>query len=139
MDHSDNERRSIATTVRGVLEDHPVQLGVLFGSHARGTAGSHSDIDVAVSFDRSVADQRWLELGVELTVALGTDDVDIVDLDTVRPAVGYEALSNGRLLVGDPEAMSERLAQFERDRQVPTQAERRARFDDALERMERLV
>ncbi|MFC7131940.1 MULTISPECIES: hypothetical protein [Salinibaculum] len=33
--------------IRTVLESHPVQLGVLFGSQARGTSASDSDVAVA--------------------------------------------------------------------------------------------
>ncbi|MFP4530016.1 MAG: nucleotidyltransferase domain-containing protein [Halodesulfurarchaeum sp.] len=44
--------------IRTVLESHPVQLGVLFGSQARGTSASHSDIDVAVAFDPKLSETQ---------------------------------------------------------------------------------
>lgn len=34
-----------------VLQEHPVQLAILFGSHATGESHSRSDIDIAVEFD----------------------------------------------------------------------------------------
>jgi len=131
----------IVTTVREVLEDQPVRLGVLFGSRARDTAGTHSDIDVAVEFEPSVEDRfrARLCLGIALSRALGTDDIDVVDLADVRPAVGYSALTNGRLLVGEPDRAAELIAQFETDRERSTPQERRERFDDALDRLEELV
>jgi len=124
-----------------VLSDYPIGLGVLFGSQATGTAGTHSDIDVAVEFLPSVDDQfkARLELGVDLTRALGTDDVDVVDLQTVRPAVGYSALNTGTVLVGDTERVTELLAQFDSERERSTSTERRERFDDALGRLKELV
>jgi len=127
--------------LREVLRAHPVRLGVLFGSQASGEASDHSDIDIAVEFEPSVEDsfRTRLTLGVALTRALGTDDVDVVDLDTVRPAVGYSALVDGRLLVGDTERAEELKTQFDRERDPPTRQERRERFDDALERLEELV
>ena len=128
-------------TVREVLADHPVRLGVLFGSRARGTGGTHSDVDVAVEFAPSVEDRfgARLALGVALARALSTDDVDIVDLDDVRPVVGYSALDEGQLLVGDPERIESLRRQFDRERERITPEERRERFDDALDRLEELV
>lgn len=124
-----------------MLEDQPVRLGVLFGSRARDTAGAHSDIDVAVEFEPSVEDRfrARLALGVALSGALGTDDIDVVDLADVRPAVGYSALEEGRLLVGGPDRAAELAAQFEAERERSTPRERRERFDEALERLEELV
>lgn len=134
------DRRTI-DRLQEVLDQHPIRLGVLFGSQATGEAGSHSDIDVAVEFLPSVEDQfkAQLRLGVDLTDVLGTDDVDVVDLQTVPPAVGYSALAHGTVLVGDSERAEELLAQFDRERERSTSTERRERFDDALGRLEELV
>lgn len=131
----------VTRAVREVLADHPVRLGVLFGSQASGTARAHSDVDVAVEFESSVEDRfrARLALGVALTRALGTDDVDVVDLNDVRPAVGYSALDDGQLLVGDPGRVESLARQFDRERERTTGEERRKRFDDALDRLEELV
>ena len=138
---SSGEGDDLATTVREVLEDWPVRLGVLFGSQARGIAGTHSDVDVAVEFDESVDDRfrARLTLGADLARALGTDDVDVVDLDDVRPAVGYSALDRGRVLVGDPDRAKTLAAALERERETSTSQERREQFDDTLDRLEELV
>ena len=129
--------------VRRVLADYPVRLGVLFGSQASGTADSHSDIDVAVEFDPDVVgDERYrhrLSLVVDLSQALGTDDLDLVDLDTVRPAVGLSALQDATLLVGDHERREQLVSEFERQVETPTADQRRDRFDAALERLEERV
>jgi predicted nucleotidyltransferase len=55
-----------------------VRMALLFGSHARGTAGPTSDLDVAV--DATGVD--LLALGVEISRATGLD-VDLVDLRRV--------------------------------------------------------
>ncbi|ESS09274.1 MAG: putative nucleotidyltransferase [uncultured archaeon A07HN63] len=129
--------------VRWVLADYPVRLGVLFGSHASGTAGSHSDVDIAVEFDPDVVDdERYrhrLSLLVDLSQALGTDDLDLVDLDTVRPAVGLSALQDATLLVGDQDRRDQLVSEFERRAETPTADQRRDRFDAALERLEERV
>lgn len=137
----EGEDEDVQGTVQRVLEAHPIRLGILFGSRARGTAGMHSDIDVAVEFEPSVSDryQARLTLGVALTKALGTDDIDVIDLDDVKPEVGYSALEHGRVLVGESERATELAHRFEQQVSRPTQAERRERFDDILARLEELV
>ena len=129
--------------VREVLTAQPVQLGVLFGSQASGTAGSHSDIDIAVEFDPSVADdyqhRALLSIVVALSQALDTDDLDLVDLDTVRPTVGLSALQDATVLVGDDSRREQLLSEFERRAETPTADQRRDRFDAALERLEERV
>lgn len=131
----------LAETVQAVLVDQPVRLGLLFGSQANGTAEPHSDVDVAVEFNDTVDDRRHarLALGVALTRALGTDDVDVVDLDSVRPEVGRSALDGGRILVGETARAEELAREFTRAASQPTPAERRERFDDVLARLDELV
>lgn len=129
--------------IRRVLAGKPVRLGVLFGSQATGTAGSHSDVDVAVEFDPAVADdERYrhrLSLVVDLSQALGTDDLDLVDLDTVRPAVGLSALQDATLLVGNQDRREQLVSEFERQAETPTADQRRDRFDAVLDRLEERV
>jgi len=126
--------------IRTVLESHPVRLGVLFGSQVRGTSESHSDIDVAVAFDAALStEQRTrarIDLVVDLTRTLGTDDVDVVDLDAVRPAVGAVALEDGLVLVGDPDDAERRRAAFDAETTERAHEERMRRFDEFLSRME---
>ncbi|MFC6721075.1 type VII toxin-antitoxin system MntA family adenylyltransferase antitoxin [Halobacteriaceae archaeon SHR40] len=127
--------------IRAVLERHPVDLGVLFGSHARGTSGPHSDVDVAVAFDPSLSDgQRYrarIALIVALTRELGTDDVDVVDLDGVSPEIGLAAFDDGRVLVEDVERSEEFREEYEAQTTESTHEERMERFDELLDRMER--
>ena len=126
--------------IRTVLESHPVQLGVLFGSQARGTIDSHSDVDVAVAFDATLSDEQRsrarIEFVVDLTRALGTDDVDVVDLDAVRPKVGAAALEEGLVLVGDSDEAERRRAAFEARTTERTHEQRMQRFDELLAEME---
>ena len=134
------DRRTL-DRLQEVLGEHPIRLGVLFGSQATGAAGSHSDIDVAVEFLPSVENRfkAQLKVGVDLTRALGTDDVDVVDLQSVPPAVGYSALTTGTVLVGNAERVEELVGQFDSEREHSTSTERRERFDDALGRLKELV
>lgn len=134
---------NVLASLREVLRQHPVRLGVLIGSHASGTAGSHSDVDVAVEFEPAITgDDRYRErisLVVALTRALGTDDLDLIDLDGVRPAVGRSALEDAFVLVGDPHRVDQLSQRFARAADTPTPEQRRERFDAVLERLEESV
>ena len=129
-----------AEDIRTVLEHHPIRLGVLFGSRARGRSGVHSDVDVAVSFVPSLSEaerhRTRIDLIVELTRTLGIDDVDVVDLDGVRPEVGASALEGGLVLVGDPTLAEDLRERFEARATSLSHAERMRRFDELLARME---
>ncbi len=129
--------------VREVLEQHPVRLGVLFGSQVRGTSGDHSDVDVAVEFDPSLSDERCyrakLSLVVSLAKALGTDDIDVADFGDVEPDVGASALEHGVVLVGELERAEQLREQFESQLSTTTHEQRMRRFDELLTRMEERV
>ena len=80
-----------------VLEQVPrVRLAVLFGSAAKGTGRSDSDIDVGVSLERG--SDLSPTLGVALERAAGRP-VDLVWLDTAPPLLRFEIARNGLVLV----------------------------------------
>lgn len=93
-------------TLRACLSEFPLSLAVVFGSRAGGGATDLSDLDVAVQFEADVADARRADLAdemmAEITRRTGFEAVDLVDLSAVGPRVGYEALSTGVLVLGDP-------------------------------------
>lgn len=100
----------------GCLREYPVSLAVLFGSHASDSASDLSDLDLAVRFQESIPEDERLELLDELTTAVtratGFEAVDVVDLERVNPTLGYEALSNGTVLVGDENEAVDLEAKF---------------------------
>lgn len=116
-----------------VIDRHPVELAVLFGTHARGQSSQESDIDIAVAFDETVdQDDRLaarIDLFVDLSACLETDDIDIADLASIKPAVGEHAMRTGVLLVGDEASRRRYLKRFQEKRPAPPSHE---------ERMERL-
>ena len=134
------DRAADPDEIKAVLDSHPIQLGVLFGSQARGTSDSNSDVDVGVVFDSTLSTEQRsrarIDLVVDLSRALGTDDIDVVDFDTVRPAVGASALANAIVLVGDPDEAERRRAAFEHRTTERTHEQRMRRFDELLARME---
>jgi predicted nucleotidyltransferase len=130
--------------IRRVVEESPVRLAVLYGSQADGTAVAESDVDVAVAFEQDLSpDQRLderIELTTELMRTLGTDAVDVADLDTIRPAVGITALERGQVLVGDRSTVEAYRRRFERERtEEGTHDERMQQFDAILDRLDTKV
>ena len=125
--------------LQAVLREHPVRLAILFGSHATETAHATSDIDLAVEFDEHRPSEPsyndvFLGLSADLSDALETDDVDIVDLHTVSPPLAAAIFENGVLLVGEAEHAAKRRRQLtpsESDQQSP-----RDRLDAALARID---
>jgi predicted nucleotidyltransferase len=123
-------------TVESVLADHPVSVGIVFGSRARGESHEHSDIDIAVAFeDLEPGDSGYLnarlQLGADLALALGTDDVDVVSLHSAPPALLRAIFRDGKQVVGTDKAASHLretlLDDATEDRRSPAE-----RFDDAL-------
>lgn len=123
----------------GVLREHPVQLAILFGSHATGTTHSASDIDLAVEFDAQRPsdpsyNDTFLGLSTGLSDTLRTDDVDLVDLHAVSPAFAEAIFETGVLLLGDQERAAELRRQItatNTETQTP-----RERLDAALARID---
>lgn len=85
--------------LRRALEQLPsVRLALLFGSQAKGTAGAHSDVDVAVVAPR----ENLLAIGAALSRACG-QTVDVVSLEDP----GFALLEE---LVNDSEPIFEATA-----------------------------
>lgn len=92
----------LANRIRTVLEQTPAQIACayLFGSEARGTAGSASDIDIAVLFATeppATLDGLGLDLGAALEAVLGRS-VDVVVLNRAPPDLVHRVLRDGLLL-----------------------------------------
>jgi predicted nucleotidyltransferase len=126
-------------TLQAVLQEHPVRLAILFGSYATETTHERSDIDVAVE----LAEHRptdpgyndaFLGLSADISDALETDDVDLVDLHSVSPPLAAAIFEKGILLIGDAEHAAVRRRQLtagESNQQSP-----RDRLDAALDRID---
>lgn len=121
--------------LRAILREAPVRFAILFGSRATGRLHGTSDIDIAVeleSVDREspAYNEVFLGLSADLSDELGTDDVDLVDIQTLSPAVADAVLDHGVVLVGDPTHAEETL---QRIRTATTETRTaRERFDAAL-------
>ncbi|MDG5778905.1 nucleotidyltransferase domain-containing protein [Haloarculaceae archaeon H-GB2-1] len=125
--------------LQAVLQEYPVRLAILFGSQATESTHDTSDIDLAVDIDgHEPADPSYndvfLGLGADLSDALGTDDVDLVDLRTVSPSLAAAIFDNGILLVGKQAHATD----LRRELSAPKSTHRsaRGRLDAALARID---
>jgi uncharacterized protein len=100
----DRDNPDLAARLRSFFQDRSrVELAYLFGSAARGTTGPLSDVDVAIRFSTDegrTLDER-LKLHDALCRYLGSDRVDLVDLDDASPVLRYNVIRDGVLLKGD--------------------------------------
>jgi len=108
------ETADIAQRLADALAARPEILdGYLFGSHARGEASAHSDLDVAVYVDPSLAPASAFGYEAELTSALmsalGTNRIDVVVLNGAPPLLHHRVLRDGvRVLARDLAATTTR-------------------------------
>lgn len=104
----------LANRISEALERRPEVLdGYVFGSHARGEAQAHSDIDVAVYVQESIASHGGYgyaaELATALIAALGNNAVDVVVLNRASPLLYHRVLRDGqRVLSRDLRATTTR-------------------------------
>lgn len=73
-----------------------IVLAVVFGSLARGEAGAHSDVDVAIVLSSAGTSRRGA-IEAELGRAAGRE-IDLVDLDGAPPQLRFEIARDGRPL-----------------------------------------
>ncbi len=133
MESPNSDDRQIREIVAKTLRDHPISVGFLFGSFARDEAHEQSDIDVAVVFEDEPSNRlaARLALGADLALAVGTDDVDILDLRAAPASLVRTVFREGDRLVGtEPEARRLRSTLLEGKQDDPRSPAER--FDDAL-------
>ena len=89
----------MAKVIKGVLEKHAeVKLAYVFGSWAEGRATGRSDVDVAVYVGGRLGWRDYVALKNELEDAVGRP-VDLVVLDDAPPALAYQAVARGELIM----------------------------------------
>ncbi len=79
-----------------------VIVAYLFGSHARGQAHWHSDIDIAILHEPGLSSDASLDLRLdvidELMGLLASNDVDVIVLNQAPLALAYRVLRDGIVL-----------------------------------------
>lgn len=106
--------QNLEQRITGLLEPRPEVLeAYLFGSHAQGREQPHSDIDVAVCIDESLAEEGAFgyraQLITEIMAGLHSNDIDLLILNQAPPALYYQVLRDGiRVLTRDLAATTTR-------------------------------
>ena len=87
---------------------HQVIAAYLFGSHAKGTAGPLSDVDIAYLLDENVKSRKMEEVGnilyASITACLRTDEISFVCLNEAPVSVRYAVVSSGKVIYCADEA-----------------------------------
>jgi predicted nucleotidyltransferase len=127
--------------VREHLGETPVRFALLFGSHARGTADTESDVDIALSFPDEMSDRERFRCRNRIDAELQAHVdgfADVSDIDSLPTHVAYAALRDGRVLVGDERTVEEdrRRLRAEYERTEPDRERERREFIDRLARGE---
>ncbi|QLH81116.1 type VII toxin-antitoxin system MntA family adenylyltransferase antitoxin [Halosimplex pelagicum] len=125
--------------LRARLDEAPVRVAILFGSHATGRAHARSDLDIAVEFEGVEPgdpeyNETFLGLSADLSRLLETDDIDLVDIRSLSPSLARSVFDTGVLLVGTEkrvETLRGTLLSDDPDERSPHE-----RFDDALRRID---
>ncbi len=88
-----------------LLRIQNIQLAVLFGSVAKETANSDSDLDIAVLADHKLSSDEKIQLIQGLAEKIGRP-IDLIDLfDPPQPLLG-QIIKSGRKIFGTDEAFA---------------------------------
>lgn len=93
----------IQKKLRPIFEKNDrIGLVYLFGSHAKGTADSRSDFDIAIYFDEPDVIKRndlLFVISTDIAQALQTDAIDGHSLNDIEsPVLRYHIIADGKLL-----------------------------------------
>lgn len=125
--------------MRAYLARTGVVFAVLFGSHARGSAGESSDVDIALRFPDEMDDRERFRARNRIDADLqeyAEAFVDVSDIDSLPTSVAYAVLRDGITLVGDERDVEEYLDRVRREYEASADERERERreFIDRLTR-----
>ncbi|MBI2267924.1 MAG: nucleotidyltransferase domain-containing protein [Candidatus Blackburnbacteria bacterium] len=83
-----------------IRKEHGLLLILLHGSQVNGRTHEKSDVDIAVLRKDKKSKLKLMELIRDLSVALGTDKVDLSDLTNADPLFLFVATKKAMLLSG---------------------------------------
>lgn len=138
-DHYVRRSWPMISVLRSALRtEHNVRFALLFGSSARGTDTTNSDVDLLVELrDRNL--QRTIDLKTKLTQLVGRElDLVVLDDATHEPSFLAQALAEGRVLVDRDENWDTLRARETRLRQRGTRLDAQ-RVRNALAGIDRML
>lgn len=96
--------RNLDQVRRALSNFEHIEFAILFGSLAKGTERTDSDLDLAVLSRESLSVQQRIDLIDTLALETGRP-VDLVDLQTVGQPLLNQILKHGQRVVGRDEQM----------------------------------
>lgn len=106
---SEDQKKQIVS----FLKRHPLTAAYLFGSQADGAAGPLSDVDIALlfphHFTRHDRETVSTEIFSEMTTLLGTEEIDLVVLETAPVLLRYDIVTRGQLLFAHDKEATDRF------------------------------
>lgn len=101
MQREDIKVKLLTEAIKDVLKARKDIAAVyLFGSYGTQYHNKHSDIDLGIVYLPTIKIdlEKELELDVEISLALKTDNVDVVNLNKASIQLRYNAISEGKLI-----------------------------------------
>jgi predicted nucleotidyltransferase len=83
-----------------VAKAHDLKLMLLFGSHAKGTAKSDSDLDVAVLGNNPIGTDQIIDLNNDLAEVFQVKEIDVKSLHNTNPLFRFQVTKDSKLLYG---------------------------------------
>ena len=80
-----------------LIEKIECEAIVIFGSYARNTQNSESEIDIAIKSTKKIQPKELFEIKENLENIV-KKDVDLIDLDNTQDGIRYEILINGIII-----------------------------------------
>jgi len=110
MVHTDDSavERVELDRLRSYLDQERVVFAILFGSHARSTAGPDSDVDIALRFLKTLDARERFQLRNQIDANLqqyAEEFMHVIDIEQLPTAVAHAALQDGLLLTGNKQAV----------------------------------
>lgn len=87
----------LETIKKMILEKIDCEAILLFGSYARGTQNTESDIDIAIKPKQKISKKEIFETRLNLEETI-ENDIDLINLDDINDDFRYEILMNGKTL-----------------------------------------
>ncbi|NLK34526.1 MAG: nucleotidyltransferase domain-containing protein [Gracilibacteraceae bacterium] len=87
--------------INGVDREYPIELAYLFGSYARGTENSQSDIDIALLFQNQYTKYEELIIRgqiIDKGLSVFSRPIDLVSLNSAPPLLKYEIIGDSLIL-----------------------------------------
>jgi len=95
-----------------IVRQYGLRLLLLFGSRAQDKALPKSDFDIAYFAGRPLSLEEESRLIVDLGPAVGSDNIDLVDLKKAPPLLLYAITQNARVLYAENQMLFPELASY---------------------------